>query len=292
MRNEHEIHYTTHPDRLEIARRLREIGVKLKFTGTKGIAESFVFFIYEDDPKWRAVQEVMTQYPPLGDYCGSDFTKNELRAAAWLQTSSRWELGYPQPEGDFGYLNLTYDLTHYCEQCGVGYVQQAPFRVRSEPKWGATRHIAVLFWVYDAFFVRPEVWKAVFEPFGIACRPVLKYRTDQPLDTVVQLTIDAMLPGHLVLDGYPTEVCPHCHTVKYHVPRRCGEFPPMTAVPKNVHAAFSQEYFGSGGQAFRMLFISQALYRHIESHKVKPMEFMPVQENPEAVQLPAIPWAP
>jgi hypothetical protein len=235
--------------------------------------EYLVLDIYEDHAGWESVQTLIHEYPPIIHFCESHFTHEELQTAEWVHVFAIWHNGYPQPESS--YKEATYDLSGYCEECGTGATQIRPFRLRGEPNWG-TRHIFALNWVFDAIFVRPEVWKTVFLPKGIDCWPVLKHSTSEQLQTVVQLSVDALLPGPLKLDGYPYEICARCHRTKYRV-IGCGKFPPMTEEPSSsVHAALTQEYFGSGGGASRRLFVRRDLYLHLHDIRMKPVHYVPV----------------
>ncbi|MGS2727906.1 hypothetical protein ACU8DI_15295, partial [Psychroserpens sp. BH13MA-6] len=63
------------------------------------------------------------------------------------------QFGYPQPEDDFGYMELTYEPNIGCPTCHIGIKQNNPFRFRSEPKAKNSQFIG-LNWVFDQIFVR------------------------------------------------------------------------------------------------------------------------------------------
>src|SRR5712692_2919102 len=64
----------------------------------------------------------------------AEYSDREMAAAEvlGLQATSQW--GYPEPSGDFGYLSKTFDLAEYCNKCGIGGRQRAPFRLNTIPK--------------------------------------------------------------------------------------------------------------------------------------------------------------
>src|SRR4051812_45310897 len=93
------------------------------------------FEIDETHPHWPKVAE-LARLANAVDFVSTKATKREQREASWLEMRPTWHHGYPQPDGDKGYLALTYDLSNYCSVCGIGAVQRAPFRFKSEPKWG------------------------------------------------------------------------------------------------------------------------------------------------------------
>jgi hypothetical protein len=88
--------------------------------------------------------------------------------------------------------------------------QVAPFQMTGEPAWGRN-FILQLNWVFDEFFVTPQLWQTVFEPPGVRMRPVLGAR-GQELSTVVQLVADEVVPA--ATDGMPIERCGGCGRVK------------------------------------------------------------------------------
>src|SRR5688572_3943581 len=74
--------------------------------------------------KWKLEKFVATVYDK------QDYSKSSL--FVYVGTRSH---GYPQPEDDFGFINVTYQTDDYCKKCGIGKVQKEPFRLK-EPKWG------------------------------------------------------------------------------------------------------------------------------------------------------------
>ena len=45
----------------------------------------------------------------------------------------------------------------------IGAKQVSPFRMKESPNWGR-RSILQMNWLFDEYFVKPEVWNAVFQP--------------------------------------------------------------------------------------------------------------------------------
>ena len=68
-------------------------------------------------------------------------------------------------------------------------------------------------WVYGECFVKPEAYNTVFRPLGVGFRPVLKYKSDIELSTVVQLDVTDSVP--LEMGDGPYETCPVCSRKKY-----------------------------------------------------------------------------
>lgn len=230
------------------------------------------FEIEESDARWPAVEAWVVERQPV-DVVRTEWTDAEIAAADWLALRPDWHHGYPQPEEGFRYLDVTYDRTDACDACGMGRRQKAPFRMKGEPKWGS-RGILQLNWVFDEFFVRPDVWRDVFAPLGVASRPVLD-RADRELATVVQLAADEEVPLDL---SRPGEVCAACGRVRYPPPTR-GPLPSLAAAPKG-HIARSRESFGSGASSWRVILISQELARAMGAARVKGASLAPIESLP------------
>jgi hypothetical protein len=108
--------------------------------------------------------------------------------------------------------------------------------------------------------------------------PVLKNQTGQPLESVVQLKIDTYATAPLRMGATPYESCPFCRRVKYHGLR--GFFPPFAA-QQNADIFKTQEYFGSGGQAFHETIVSARLFREITDCRLKGVDFAPLAKEEE-----------
>ncbi|MBR6597300.1 MAG: hypothetical protein IKK68_05055 [Paludibacteraceae bacterium] len=181
-----------------------------------------------------------------------EFEKKEILDSAFCLIDQCREFGYPMPDDDFGYKELTYSITNeYCERCDIVKHQKDDFRIKNLPKakfWS-------LGWVYDEFFVDKAIYEAVFRPFGVACRSVKNYKKETVIDSIVQLVIpDTDQP--LDLSEYEYEICPVCGKIKYHAAVK-GFFP----IQENptLHMYKSKEYFGSGGSSSKKVFVSAQL---------------------------------
>jgi hypothetical protein len=128
-------------------------------------------------------------------------------------------------------------------------------------------------WEAEEFFVKRDVYEAVFRPFGIAFRSVVLDKTGAELDTVVQLSIEAV--ADVNMDGIPLEhVCSRCSRKSYQ--RSCRGFPPM---PVHADASIfkSTQYF-HGSE--RRVYVSNSLYRNIAEVKLKGADFGPCLDAP------------
>jgi hypothetical protein len=257
----------------ERQRELQNLGVKLpeSILLPGGKDPLLAFEVDENSPNWPKLQYLF-QHWQASDVLRTEFSKKEIETARWLEIAA-WHHGYPQPdEHVFGYRQVTYDLTEWCEQCGMGGKQKAPFQMKGEPRWGRNG-ILQLTWIYDELFVKPEVWSRVFDSRGIPYRPVIDSRGVE-LTTVVQVVIEEEVG--VVLEGFPTESCAKCGRLKY-LPIARGPFPALAEQPSRA-VARTREYFGSGGQADKRIVVSQELARSLTTEKVRGAVLRPVGE--------------
>jgi hypothetical protein len=205
----------------------------------------------------------------------------------WYQLYATGHFGYPQPEDD--YKLATYG-TSYCERCGIGGVQRIPFSFRSEPKARHSQFLQ-LNWVFDEFFIRPEVESRLTEVglSGIAFGPALHHSTGRALESIKQLMVMSALPAALGIAGLQPVTCkpdneegppwhagsqpryapdyPYCGRRKYHWPQK----KPLRFLPQPFATApdiiKSFEWFGSGCSAFRAVLVSERVVHIIESNR-------------------------
>ncbi|MDP3389236.1 MAG: hypothetical protein Q8Q45_07685 [Methylococcaceae bacterium] len=229
--------------------------------------------IAENDARWHELSELLKPFDIVK--CGhtliAEFSKKELDTADYLEIVSKWHHGYPEPSDTImGFMELTYNVQNYCQKCGIGAFQKAPFRFKKSPVWGQ-RNILQLNWIFDEYFVKPEIWREVFEPFGIGCRPVVLDKSGRELDSVVQLELTELAELN-DLDDLPFDTCASCGRIKY-LPITGRFMPP----PNKTSAAMfrSNQYFGSGASANRMVIVSQELFAKAQSAGLKGVSYEP-----------------
>ncbi|WP_342617560.1 hypothetical protein [Rhodoferax sp. GW822-FHT02A01] len=228
------------------------------------------FKIAEDDIRWSKVSELALQFEAV-DMATTKFSERELRLAEYFGVVPTWHYGYPEPSDDFGYLSNTYDPKSFCERCKNRKVQIELFRIKKAPTWGS-KSILQLHWVYDEYFVRPDLWRDVFQPLDVGCKPVVLVDTGAVVDSVVQLDIPHLV--ELDMDErWGKTRCDVCGSEKY-LPITRGPYPlPATKVDYPIFK--SKQYFGSGGKSFRMVVASAALRRALQAVGAKGVDFKP-----------------
>ena len=198
------------------------------------------------------------------------FTKKELKESLLSAKNGSHEHGYPMPDIDGSYLELTYDLSNYCESCGIGKKQKDAFRLKNVPKEGKKRLFGLIGWCgFDEYFVDKELYNEVFKPLGIKSREVLKYKKEVPFDTHVQLVLEET-EEVLDLKDNLIESCDKCGRWKYQ-PMPQGFYPRY----KNIIAPIfkSKDWFGTGAEARKRIFITQELREKLIDMKIEKSQW-------------------
>lgn len=247
------------------------------------------FFLYEDNPDFIRVKKEVDKYG-IEAQTGTYYENPDLDKAEWFIISAG-EYQYPQPENDFGYLKLSFNLDSYCNLCGIGKVQNAPFRLKTEPKqynnqfWG-------LHWEFEPLFVRQET-KSILEKEqikGISFSQPVLYKKNVAIEGFYQMHIEADLPKGF--DSYNTKTitcrinneennnknpdskC--CGRIKFHHPMVGGYLFDKKIFNLDYDIVNSFEYFGSGGSANRLQIVSKQFKLIVDKNKLKGLKFTPI----------------
>lgn len=247
------------------------------------------FSLYEDSEYFTAIKTRLDRFS-LYSQVGTEYEKADFEKAKWFIIRTG-EFQYPQPESGFGYLQASFDLENYCKFCGIGKVQNSPFRLQSEPKqkqlqfWG-------LHWEFGAVFVRDPV-KNILEREKIEAirfsNPVL-HRTNTAIKDLYQLHIDTILDQGF--NYYNTKIITckfnneencnsekeqnYCGRIKYHHPMIGGYFFNKDIFKPEYDIVESYEYFGSGASAQKLQIVSKRFKTIVEKNKLKGLVFIPV----------------
>jgi len=230
-----------------------------------------------------------------------------MALTAWFVASATGQFGYPQPVDE--YESLTY--SDGCLRCGISGEQRAPFRFLSEPK---ARHsdFLQLNWLFDELFVTPSVRDELQQSAltGFDFLPALRHRTGEPLQGRVQLRIQTILPPALDPSTLQPVTCrphneewtessqrfedaaraagsmryppdhPYCGRVKYHRPPSTLPNVAASAFEGAPDIAKSNEWFGSGGAAHRLIICSERFVELVKSRQWRGIRFSELQLSP------------
>lgn len=250
-----------------------EIGPVLDSLGLDYDESWLVFDIQEGTAGWPEVSQLMKRY--LGQTgCSSTFDDETLREASWLAILAGKPLGYPLPTEDFAYLELSYDLSDYCRNCGIGWMQVAPLRI-SQDSVPDDADIFGLFWEVSEVFVKKAIWFSVFAPLGVRCWEVVCDETGEPFDSVVQLRVGSESQVDLEIEeDWPREECPDCRRVKLH-PGELWRYHDIRRERTAGPVARTTEWFGSGGSGWQRILIKQDLCHRLLDARVQEVFLRP-----------------
>jgi hypothetical protein len=251
--------------------------------------------LYEDEEHTDELIRKLKSFDFLHQV-GTVYEKVDITNADWFWITSG-EHQYPQPEDDFGYLNVTFNLDNYCSTCGIGKTQNNPFRLKTIPKqpknqfWG-------LHWEHDSIFVR-LVAKKIIESErikGVEFKNVVLHKKNLNIGDFDQLIINTELEKGLITGNLKTVTCKYmneeditlsegcrnskdsnfCSRLKHNFPIRGGltfNKSVFNGVPEIVK---SNEWFGSGANAFKLILVSKRMKELFESNKLKGLKFTPI----------------
>lgn len=220
-----------------------------------------------DNDTYTTIKPLLDKWNVLANI-GVRFTPKEVLNSEY-SVLHRWKMiGYPMPDNNGGYLDITYNTQNLCSICGVGKVQNGDFRLKSitkKPFWG-------IGWIFDEFFVSIDAYNEIFKPLKIGCRKVRLFKSDCEIDSVVQLVLPEITEP-LDLSNHSYQVCSKCGTIKYSA-KTVGFFP-LHSHPIS-HMYKSYEVFGDGCSAYKRVFVSKELReRLIKYNLLKITDFVP-----------------
>lgn len=221
--------------------------------------------ITESDPRWDSVralsQQQLARTGYVLDISDTVFNLDEIAAADWIRAIPVFQQDYPQPKE--GWEGVVYEKK--CPQCGVGYRQIAPFRIKSEPRLGKQDFVS-LFWGH-AVFCTGAVLDGLRDTAarGYEVWRVLIHRTDEPSRLVSQLMFERVAkPGLAQRDKSQPEVCPQCGITKYAYHREGYMQIKRQALNWDVDFQLTDEWFGSGSRTgFREVLVSKRVAKLI-----------------------------
>ncbi|MFO7696922.1 MAG: hypothetical protein R6X16_07160 [Anaerolineae bacterium] len=273
---------------------------RISRTGVVQGVESWAleWIVLETDPLYPQYAE-LTENLGLWDQVGVYHSPREIAQAEWLYAVAG-EYQYPHPEDT--YIEATYDISAYCPHCGMGALQNNPFRLRRD--FGQRAAFLGLHWEHDVLFARPEV-RAGIEPWvsGIEFLHPVIHETGRAIETVEQVLIPFLDGPGLVTEGLQSVSCvqnneeayvqresgkpfgisgdladhPFCGRVKYHHPMTTEITFSRSSLAGASHIARCIEYFGSGAAAHHLILVSRRMAEAIQQNKWRGLRLTPIR---------------
>ena len=253
----------------DVVNRLQDLGVSVSPTVMNPSNGGFaVAYVDEGESGW------IEAYHLVRDSGGSilyttEFTEEEIARADYCALRPAHYSGYPQPEGDFGFRTVTYDVHRFCEACGVGLRQVAPFRVRRSLKWGRNDFLQ-LYWVPSEYFMKEAVWIAHLKGLGVRSNCVEDTK-GRGVDGIVQLRIDDCVD--MDVEDVGGVVCDRCKRV-YYRPIERGFFPAPLGAP-DAAIFRTRQYFGTGHNGFNEVIVNSSVAAAIIAGGLRGVKLWP-----------------
>jgi len=236
----------------------------------------FIFEIAEDDPVFA---ELTDRLAKERTNITTLFTDEERINARWCMIWGEHSIESLRPEG-YGWHQQYY--ADQCSECGVGWRQIAPFRIKKEPRLGKNQFSS--FGSGFELFCTPLVLNESARQGinGFEAWPVMLDKEDLPAESLKQIIVtkvaDPSIAEELVEhERYRQTECPvcgktwHAHYVRGMLPLR------KAALEANLDFQLTNEWFGSGANARRETLASQRVVRLILENKWKGVKLVPIQ---------------
>src|SRR4030066_211408 len=155
-----------------------------------------IAFLFIDDERYARLKDELSRMgiKPF-ELREKVFSEKELNSAEFLYMGPAGYWGYPQPEeGMEDWQRASYDLSTACPLCGFGAIQNRPYLVKGEPKFGRN-DILALNWTYE-FLVTARLMKLIEDAglSGVEFLPLLRYKKNVPIEGFYQLHFTSTLP--------------------------------------------------------------------------------------------------
>lgn len=232
------------------------------------------FDILETDSRWPQVDAIVRSKHAV-NLVYTTFTEDEIRTAEWSRIGPSFEQGYPQPEGTW--VATQHNYKSFCRKCGADFVQVTPFRISKEPSMKRFDFMS-LYWTHT-LFTTPHVVE-LFESANVRGYEVwdaLVGKARSPSQAIRQVYILGITAqGLLDPESLKPMVCPQCGLTKYDYQKRGYMHYRRDALPTDMDIVQSGEWFGSGANAFREIFVSRKVSALILDHTLRGAELRPV----------------
>lgn len=267
MRIKHRFAFNCEKSQRDITDFLDGFGIKYEITQP---IKLIIFEVFEDEVYSKQVKDFMNSYSqkPWSELV---YTKNDLNDASWLTIRAKWRAEYPQPEDNFEYKKISYNVLNYCDVCGCGLSQQNNFRLKNTPLWGK-RNFLMLNWLHDELFTTDVVAQELrrSDLLGFSIRNVDHYKTVKHLPNTNQIQVMSYLQDNMIFeegDIAQKIKCTKCGFVKL---IRSGtgliRFPDDALRNVNSDIVKTSEKFGDGFDCFSLILVSRKFFDFLKKN--------------------------
>ena len=212
-------------------------------------------------------------------YIATRFTRDEIADAEWSIGHARHSIESVRP-GDYAWSEEFYHKE--CRNCGAGWRQVAPFRIKKEPT--LKKKVFSDFGSAFELFCAPVVLEA-FQKHGMKgfeTRPLILNKEDRPSESLKQLVVTevaqpAIAEELVEHERYSQTDCPVCG-ITWHAHYTRGALPlRKSALNPKVDFQLTSEWFGNGLTARREILCSRQVVNLALENNWQGIQFIPVQ---------------
>lgn len=235
-----------------------------------------MFEVSEDNSAWPLIKDRLR-----GDYTyvGTEFTQEDIAQADWSIAWAAHSIGSFVPK-EKSWCDLYY--ADRCRNCGVGWRQVAPFRLKREPKLG--NNMFAGFGSAFELFCAPVVFETFMEHGfnGFETQPLILNKEDRPAESLKQLVVmdiarPAVAEEWVEHERYGQADCPVCGRT-WHTHYTRGMLPlRAAALNQKVDFQLTNEWFGNGRTARREILFSHRAVNLVLENNWHGIQFTPVR---------------
>lgn len=250
---------------------------KFNLSAKKNQRMQVVKLFVDSDYYLQLTQELVRRGVEFSEYKTEVYSKKEIETSELLRIIPNTYCGYPQPEMDDSYFEVSYDPNSVCPKCLQGGVQKNPFQM-FKPKIGKS-DIAGIHWVLELIIT--QRLKEIIEAeglTGVEFWPVVNYRKKTEYEGLYQLFITNEMPP----------MSPEAEIVRAPDVREC-ECGKKGYVRKGVPVYSREslvnikdfnkthEWLGGGETTWQSKIVTKKVYDLFQQHKVRGVRFEPVK---------------
>ncbi|SHG09678.1 hypothetical protein [Pedobacter caeni] len=259
---------------------------KLRTLGIDVVPGFDAFLLDVDHARLGVVKKIIAEEWDHAISLETEFSEEDRRNSSFLHVYPAKLIGYPQPESAgyefpfdlYPYLKDVFEIENKDPEFGLLKGKQiGSYQLKKEPHWGSSS-VGSAFWIQDSIFVRPEIYKTIFQPLGIKSMPVLEYKTKRELKKVLQILPQGISNADLDINNHHVNEIEKVEQwgINKYILKGEGFYPDFKSAPGDLDFFMTKEHFGGGGFTVRAIIISQKLYRLLEQNKIKGLNYEPM----------------
>ncbi|TCC99663.1 hypothetical protein [Pedobacter hiemivivus] len=244
------------------------------------------FLVDADHAKLAEIKNIIAEEWESSISLETEFSEKDRCGSSFLHVYPAKLVGYPQPESAgyefpydlYPYFKDVFEIENTDPEFGILKGRQiGSYKLKKEPNWGSSS-IGSAFWIQDSIFVKPQVYKAIFEPLGIKSLPVLEYKSHSVLKSVLQLVPQGIAEADLDIKAHHINKIESVAGwgINKYILNGVGFYPDFKSAPGDLDFFETKEFFGAGGFTVRATIISQKLYQLLVKNKVKGLSYEPM----------------